>query len=128
MALASHSNRFANFQALSAATAQQENLPRVANRCATEFSRRPVHWARRVTYPMAMTNRDELGDAAQSWEEYERDSAALVNEYWPMIEAVAARLMKLDWIVVPKWTISAAELRVSSISKSYVTEMTASNP
>jgi hypothetical protein len=75
-----------------------------------------------------MTNRDELGDAAQSWEEYERDSAALVNEYWPMIEAVAARLMKLDWIVVPKWTISAAELRVSSISKSYVTEMTASNP
>jgi hypothetical protein len=37
------SNRFANFQALSAATAQQENLPRVANRCATEFSRRPVH-------------------------------------------------------------------------------------
>jgi hypothetical protein len=42
--------------------------------------------------------RGELGDAAKSWEEYEQEAVALVHKYWPMIEAVAARLMKVDWI------------------------------
>jgi hypothetical protein len=40
----------------------------------------------------------ELGEAAQSWEEYERQTTALVDKYWPMIEAVAARLTKVEWI------------------------------
>jgi hypothetical protein len=40
----------------------------------------------------------KLGDAAKSWEEYERDTEKLVNKYWPMIEAVADRLMKVDFV------------------------------
>jgi hypothetical protein len=47
---------------------------------------------------IARHHRGELGEAAQSWEEYEGEAWALVDKYWPMIEAVASRLMKVDWI------------------------------
>jgi hypothetical protein len=47
---------------------------------------------------IARHHRGELGDSAESWEEYEREATALVDKHWPMIEAVAARLMKVDWI------------------------------
>jgi hypothetical protein len=43
-------------------------------------------------------HRRELGELANSWEQYEQEAAALVDKYWPMIEAVAARLMQVDWI------------------------------
>jgi hypothetical protein len=46
---------------------------------------------------IARHHRRELGDAAKSWEEYEQDTAALVNKYWPLIEAVAARLTKVSF-------------------------------
>ena len=45
---------------------------------------------------IASRHRGRLGDAKKSWEEYENDTAALVNEHWAKIEAVAARLMKVD--------------------------------
>jgi hypothetical protein len=45
---------------------------------------------------IARRHRGKLGDAAKSWGQYEEDTAALVNKYWAMIEAVAARLMKVD--------------------------------
>ena len=44
---------------------------------------------------IARHHRGELGDAAESWEEYEQEAAALVDKRWPMIEAVAARLTKV---------------------------------
>jgi hypothetical protein len=47
---------------------------------------------------IARHHRGELGDAAKSWNEYEQGATALVDKYWPMIEAVATRLMKVDWI------------------------------
>lgn len=47
---------------------------------------------------IARFHRGELGDAAKPWEEYERDTVALVDKYWPMVEAVAARLMQVEWI------------------------------
>ena len=47
---------------------------------------------------IARYHRRELGDAAKSWEDYEQDAAALVNKYWTMIEAVAARLIKVSFV------------------------------
>lgn len=47
---------------------------------------------------IARRHRGKLGDAAKSWEQYEKETAALVNKHWPMIEAVAARLMKVDFL------------------------------
>ena len=47
---------------------------------------------------IARHHRGELGEAAKPWEDYEREAAALVDKYWPMIEAVAARLMKVDYV------------------------------
>jgi hypothetical protein len=43
-------------------------------------------------------DRSELGDAAKPPEQYEREARALVDKYWPMIEAVATRLMQVEWI------------------------------
>jgi hypothetical protein len=45
---------------------------------------------------IASGHRGRLGGAAKSWEEYENDTAALVNEHWAKIGAVAARLMEVD--------------------------------
>jgi hypothetical protein len=45
---------------------------------------------------IARYHRGKLGDAAKSWDRYAQDTAALINKHWPMIEAVAARLMKVD--------------------------------
>jgi hypothetical protein len=42
--------------------------------------------------------RRELGDKARGIEEYEAKCARLVKQYWPMIEAVAARLLKDETI------------------------------
>lgn len=47
---------------------------------------------------IARHHRGELGEAAKPWEDYEREAAALVDKYWPMIEAVAERLMKVDYV------------------------------
>jgi hypothetical protein len=47
---------------------------------------------------IARHHRCELREQAEPWEQYERAAAALVDKCWPMIEAVAARLMKVDWI------------------------------
>jgi hypothetical protein len=47
---------------------------------------------------IAQHHRGELGEAARPWEEYEREAAALVDKFWPMIEAVAARLMKVEYL------------------------------
>jgi hypothetical protein len=47
---------------------------------------------------IARFHRGKLGELAKSWEQYERETAALVDRHWPMIEAVASRLMKVDWI------------------------------
>jgi hypothetical protein len=47
---------------------------------------------------IARHHRGELGEGARSWEEYEREASALVDKYWPMIEAVASRLMKVGWV------------------------------
>jgi hypothetical protein len=38
--------------------------------------------------------RRKLGDKARSIEEYEADCEKLIKQHWPMIEAVAARLLK----------------------------------
>ena len=38
----------------------------------------------------------KLGDAAKSWEEYEQEALRLVRKHWAMIEAVAARLLKVN--------------------------------
>jgi hypothetical protein len=40
----------------------------------------------------------KLGDAAKSWEQYEEETAALVDKHWAKIEAVAAHLMKVDFV------------------------------
>jgi hypothetical protein len=45
---------------------------------------------------IARHHRKELGDKAKSWEQYAEECATLVNKHWPMVEAVAARLMKVD--------------------------------
>jgi hypothetical protein len=49
----------------------------------TVGDRRSVAFARR-----------KLGDKARGVEEYEAECGALIRRYWPMIEAVAAKLMK----------------------------------
>jgi hypothetical protein len=46
----------------------------------------------------ARHHRRALGDTAKSRKDYEREAAALVDKYWSMIEAVADRLMKVDFI------------------------------
>jgi hypothetical protein len=43
-------------------------------------------------------HRGGLGEQAKPWGQYEQEAAALVDKHWPMIEAVASRLMKADWI------------------------------
>jgi hypothetical protein len=40
----------------------------------------------------------KLGDKAKSSDQYEQDTAALINKHWPQVEAVAARLMKVDFV------------------------------
>jgi ATP-dependent Zn protease len=45
---------------------------------------------------IARRHRRELGDAAKSWEEYEQETLRLVRKYWAMIEAVAAKLLKVN--------------------------------
>jgi hypothetical protein len=45
---------------------------------------------------IARRHRAKLGDAAKSWDQYKQDTAALIDKHWPMVEAVAARLMKVD--------------------------------
>jgi ATP-dependent Zn protease len=45
---------------------------------------------------IARRHRGDLGDEAKSWEEYEQEALRLVRKYWTMIEAVAARLLKLN--------------------------------
>jgi len=45
---------------------------------------------------IARYHRHELGYAAKSWEEYEQEALKLVRKYWAMIEAVAARLLKVN--------------------------------
>jgi hypothetical protein len=47
---------------------------------------------------IARDHRRKLGDAAKPWERYAKETAALVDKCWPMIEAVAARLMKVDFL------------------------------
>jgi hypothetical protein len=47
---------------------------------------------------IARHHRKQLGDTAKSWEQYAEECATLVNKHWPMIEAVAARLMKVDFV------------------------------
>ena len=47
---------------------------------------------------IARYHRRELGGAAKPWEQYAKETAALVDKHWPMIEAVAARLMKVDFL------------------------------
>lgn len=44
----------------------------------------------------ARYHRGKLGDAAKSWEEYEQEAIRLIRKHWLMIEAVAARLLKVD--------------------------------
>jgi hypothetical protein len=39
-----------------------------------------------------------MSPAARSWEQYERETAALVEKHWPRIAAVATRLMKVMFI------------------------------
>ena len=45
---------------------------------------------------IARRHRRELSDEAKSWEEYEQEALRLVRKYWAMIEAVAARLLKVN--------------------------------
>jgi hypothetical protein len=47
---------------------------------------------------IAGRHRSQLGDAGKSWKQYEDDAERLVNKHWPFIEAVAARLMKVDFV------------------------------
>jgi hypothetical protein len=47
---------------------------------------------------IARYHHGKLGSAAPPWTEYEQEAATLVDRHWPMIEAVASRLMKVDWI------------------------------
>ena len=47
---------------------------------------------------IARSYKGKLGDAAKSWEQYEEETAALVDKHWPLIEAVAACLMKVDFV------------------------------
>jgi hypothetical protein len=47
---------------------------------------------------IARFHRGELKERAAAWEQYEQETASLVDRHWPMIEAVASRLMKVDWI------------------------------
>lgn len=47
---------------------------------------------------IARFHRGELRNQAAPWDQYERETAALVARYWPMIEAVASRLMQVEWI------------------------------
>jgi hypothetical protein len=49
---------------------------------------------------IARRHRSKLGDKAKSWDQYEQDTAALINKHWPKVEAVAARLMKVDFVGV----------------------------
>jgi hypothetical protein len=42
--------------------------------------------------------RKELGEAAKSWQHYEQEASTLVDKFWAMIEAVAARLTKVGFI------------------------------
>ena len=55
-------------------------------------------FASRVDKSIARDHRAKLGDAAKSWGEYEQETAALINKHWPKVEAVAARLMKVDFV------------------------------
>jgi hypothetical protein len=47
---------------------------------------------------IARYRRGKLGDAAKSWDRYAQDTAALINKHWPMVEAVAARLIKVAFL------------------------------
>ena len=47
---------------------------------------------------IARFHRGKLGELAKSWEQYEQDACSLVDRYWPMVEAVAHRLMQVDFI------------------------------
>lgn len=56
-----------------------------------------TQWRQYASSPdmsIARHHRRELGDAAKSWEHYEQETLTLVRKFWPMIEAVAARLLK----------------------------------
>jgi hypothetical protein len=47
---------------------------------------------------IARFHRGEMKERAAPWEQYEQETASLVDRYWPMIEAVASRLMQVEWI------------------------------
>jgi hypothetical protein len=47
---------------------------------------------------IARRHMGKLGGKAKSWEQYVEDTAALVNKYWKMIEAVAARLTQVEFL------------------------------
>jgi hypothetical protein len=47
---------------------------------------------------IARHHRGMLGDAAKSWEQYEQEAKTLVNKFWSMIEAVADRLIQVDYV------------------------------
>lgn len=47
---------------------------------------------------IARSQRNALGKRAKEWSEYEQETLTLVEKFWPMIEAVAARLLKDETI------------------------------
>ena len=49
---------------------------------------------------IARHHRRELGDKTKAWEHYVEETRVLVDRHWSLIEAVAARLMKVDFVGV----------------------------
>jgi hypothetical protein len=57
----------------------------------------PMTWRKRASsadMSIARHHRELIGNKARPWEEYERETLALIREHWSMIEAVAAELLK----------------------------------
>ena len=57
----------------------------------------PMTWrklASRADMEIARIHRNALDRAERPWDEYEADALALIRKHWPMIEAVAADLLK----------------------------------
>lgn len=68
---------------------------------AIHCSADPMTWRKRASYSDmygVRWHRNKLGAKAKSAAEYAADTLALVRKYWPMIAAVAARLLKAEFL------------------------------
>lgn len=60
----------------------------------------------------ARHHRRELGDKVKPWETYEADALAALKEFWPMVEAVAKRLLSSQNGILSGHDIDAICIRV----------------